>query len=93
MHETPYNATSHVPCPILLSSHHAKAFPQSSSVQANNRVPPLHLHAVAHIQFVNEERMLDPRRSLLRELVHGVLQLVAQAFDHVACDEKAGSGS
>ena len=68
---------SRVPMTLLrLASYHARAV-ASSSVQANDRVPPLHLHAVAHVQFVNKERMFDPRRSLLRELVHGGLEFVA----------------
>jgi hypothetical protein len=46
------------------------------SVQANGSVL-LHLHAVARIQLVDEEAVLDARRSLLRELVDGVLKLVA----------------
>lgn len=60
-------------------------------MQTNNSVPSLHLHSVADVEFVDEEVVFDARSSFRGKLVDGGLKFVAEAFDHVAADEEAGS--
>lgn len=61
------------------------------SLQTNDSVPSLHLHPIANVKFVDEEVVLDAGSSFRGELVDGDLKFVAEAFDHVAADEEAGS--
>lgn len=65
----------------------------SCSTESHDCVSPLHLHAVAYVELVDEELMLDAGWSLLGELRNSVLELVAKALNHVAADEESSPGN